>query len=195
MGRCVAVCEPERESAPVLSTLRDKKRILIIGSGGAGKSTFARALAARTGLPLIHLDRHYWRAGWRATPDAQWNTLAAQLAVAETWIMDGNYGASLPIRLRRCDAVVFFDFPRLVCLRGVIRRRFVTGHRTRPDMAPGCPERLNWEFMRWIWNYPRSSRVRITQVLQNLGAGVEIIAVTRRSDCANLLLACGNEPA
>lgn len=191
----VAVREQGHRYPVVGSNLRDKKRILIIGSGGAGKSTFARVLAERTGLPLIHLDRHYWRAGWQATPDEQWNTAVAQLAAADAWIMDGNYGASLPIRLRHCDAVVFFDFPRWLCLWGVIRRRFVTGKRTRPDMAPGCPGRLNREFLRWIWNYPRQSRPRITRALQNPGEGVEIIAVSNRKDIARLLVACENAPA
>ena len=103
-------------------TLRERRRILVVGSGGAGKSTFARQLGELTGLPVVHLDRHFWRAGWKATPTDEWNTTVAQLAATPEWIMDGNFGGSLAIRAPRCDAVVFFDFPRLICLWGVLQR-------------------------------------------------------------------------
>lgn len=87
--------------------LHDRRRIMVIGSGGAGKSTFARALAMHTGLPLIHLDRHYWRPGWVPTPDAAWDECVRQLSSADSWIIDGNYSRTLSIRVQRCDAIVF----------------------------------------------------------------------------------------
>jgi adenylate kinase family enzyme len=136
------------------------------------------------------LDRYFWRSGWQETPTEEWNALVTQLAEQDRWIMDGNYGGSLPIRLKRCDAVVFFDFPRLQCLHGVIKRRLTTGNRTRPDMAAGCPERLNLEFIRWIWNYPNTSRPRITAALQTASENIEIITVSSRKDVGKILLAC-----
>ena len=103
-------------------TLRERRRILVVGSGGAGKSTFARRLGELTGLPVVHLDRHFWRPGWNPTPTNEWNETVAQLAAAPEWIMDGNFGGSLAIRGPRCDAVVFFDFPRVLCLWSVLKR-------------------------------------------------------------------------
>jgi energy-coupling factor transporter ATP-binding protein EcfA2 len=82
-------------------TLEDRQRIMVIGSGGAGKSTFARQLAALTGLPVIHLDRHYWRPGWERTPTAEWNGIVQALAAGASWIIDGNYtrlGGLWPIK-------------------------------------------------------------------------------------------------
>ena len=79
-------------------TLEDRQRIMVIGSGGAGKSTFARQLAALTGLPVIHLDRHYWRPRWERTPTEEWNGIVQDLAAGAAWIIDGNYTNSLPLR-------------------------------------------------------------------------------------------------
>jgi adenylate kinase family enzyme len=178
-----------------MPTLRNRQRILVVGSGGAGKSTFSRALAARLGLPVIHLDRHYWRPGWQATPDDEWDRVVAELAARDRWIMDGNYGGSLAIRIPRCDAVVFFDFPRLPCLWGVVKRRLATGTRVRPDMGEGCPERLTFEFLRWILNYPRASRPRIAAALATVGPDVQVVTVSNRRAVERVLLGCDVETA
>ena len=90
------------------------RRVLVIGSGGAGKSTFAARLAARTGLPLIHLDACFWRSGWDPTPPDEWARRVADLMSRQEWVMDGNYGGTLDARLAACDTVIFLDVPRHV---------------------------------------------------------------------------------
>ena len=133
-------------------------RVLVIGSGGAGKSTLARRLAERTGLPAVHLDRLYWRPGWESTPPEEWDGTVARLAAEPRWIMDGNYGRTLGPRLAAADTVVLLDYPRLLCLWRATRRWLTYRGRTRADMAPGCDEQLSLEFVRWIWSYPRRGR-------------------------------------
>lgn len=144
------------------------KRVAIIGSGGAGKSTLARALSERTGLPVVHLDRLYWRPGWVATPHEAWAEQQRDLLTQEAWIIDGNYGSTLDGRLRAADTVVFLDTPRLVCLWRALKRRLRYTGRSRPDMREGCPERLTGEFLRWIWEYPKRQRPNILQKLARL---------------------------
>jgi adenylate kinase family enzyme len=134
------------------------RRLLIVGAGGAGKSTLARRVGERLGLPVIHLDAHYWRAGWVETPPDEWTAAVDRLAAGERWVMDGNYGGTLDRRLARADTVVFLDAPRLTSLWRVVKRWLRHRGRTRPDVAPGCPEQLSWEFVRWIWTYPRRRR-------------------------------------
>ncbi len=144
------------------------KRILVIGSGGSGKTTLARRLAQRTNLPLIHLDALYWRRGWDPTPADEWRTKVETLVSGPAWIMDGNYGGTLNIRLEACDAVVFLDIPRLVCLWRVVRRQLQHGAQSRAELPAGCPERLTWEFLKWIWTYRARRRGSILRRLKEL---------------------------
>jgi adenylate kinase family enzyme len=144
------------------------QKVLVIGSSGAGKSVFAARLAERTGLPLIHLDAIYWRPGWVKTPKDEWVRTVDGLLARGRWVMDGNYAGTLDRRLAACDTVVFLDLPRTVCLWHAVKRRIAFGHGARLDMIPGCSERLTWEFIRWIWEYPRTQRPRVLASLAEL---------------------------
>ena len=110
----------------------------------------------------------YWRPGWDPTPADEWRTKVEALVRTPAWIMDGNYGGTLDIRLAACDAVVFLDIPRLVCLWRVMRRQLQHGDRNREELPTGCPERLTWEFLKWIWTYPARRRGSILRRLEAL---------------------------
>jgi adenylate kinase family enzyme len=141
------------------------KKILVIGSGGAGKSTFARHLGAILQLEVIHLDSLYWSAGWVETPKDVWRAAVEELLTREAWVMDGNYGGTLDQRLEACDAVIFLDVPRLICLWRVLKRLIAYRKESRPDMAAGCPEKIEWEFIKYIWHYPRKNKPAILEKL------------------------------
>jgi adenylate kinase family enzyme len=133
--------------------------VLIVGAGGAGKSTLARELARATGLPVTHLDERYWSPGWVPTPDDEWRERIRDLTAADRWILDGNYSATLDLRMERADTLVLLDRPRVACLWGTVRRVL-----TRTDgrlQAPGCPSKLNAEFVNWVWTYPKRSRPKV----------------------------------
>lgn len=144
------------------------QRVLIIGPGGAGKSTLAVQLAALTRLPLVHLDALFWAPGWKASEPATWHAKVERAIAADRWVMDGNYGGSLDQRLAACDTVIFLDLPRHTCLSRVVQRRLRHRGRSRPDMTPGCPERLSLSFLWWIWRYRAKRRPRVLQRLAKL---------------------------
>ena len=139
------------------------RRVIVTGLAGAGKSTFSRALAAKTGLPVIHLDIHFWKPGWVEPSEDEWRENELGLLAGDEWIVDGNYHATLDLRLERGDAVVFLDTRWWVCAG----RAFVRGIRKRPvgfELPNGCDEsalrRLHdeWSLVWRIWRVRRSER-------------------------------------
>jgi len=154
------------------------KKILVIGSCGAGKSVFSRRLGEMTGLPVIHLDRHFWSSGWVEPDRDLWREQVEEFLKSDSWIIDGNYGATMDMRLAYCDTVVFLDFPRHTCTWRVIRRSITYRGRTRPDLADGCPEKLDWSFIKWTWNYPARSRPHVLERLSRVNEGVKIITLS-----------------
>ena len=163
------------------------KRILVIGSGGAGKSTVAIKLGQSLNLEVHHLDKYYWRPGWVKPSPEEWLRTVSELINRESWIIDGNYGGTLEQRLQRCDTIVFLDLPRLVCLWRVVKRNFRYCNGGRPDIAEGCPEKLDFEFVRWIWNYSRRSRPRIVELIRAHGEGKRLVWLRSSRDVEKFL--------
>lgn len=136
------------------------ERILIIGCSCSGKSTLSRALGEKLGLPVVHLDQLWWSEGWVHVTREEFDArLEAELA-KDQWIMDGNFSRTMYQRLQRCDTIIYLDFNRWECLWGMCQRVFGSYGKVRPDMSPGCPERFDPEFVKWIWNFNKSNRVR-----------------------------------
>jgi adenylate kinase family enzyme len=152
---------------------------MIIGSAGAGKTTLAVKLGEILQLSVIHLDAHFWKPGWTPSDADDWKEKVEQLIQGECWIMDGNYGGTMEVRIAAADTVVFLDFSRVVCLYRVLKRSLRHRGNRRPDLGDGCPEQLpDWEFLRWIWNYPGS---RTPKVLSMLAAQANKTTVVLRS--------------
>ena len=156
------------------------KRVLIIGCGGAGKSTLARALGEKTGLPVVHLDSIFWLPGWvEMEKDAFDQRLREEMA-KEAWIMDGNFNRTMEERIAHCDTIIYLDFSRFACLRGVLKRVITTYGKVRPDMGEGCPERLDWEFLKWVWNFNKNKRERYYQMLNEVEGKETVVLKNRR---------------
>ena len=126
------------------------KRIMIIGCCGAGKSTFARKLYAKTQLPLIHLDQEFWQPNWVETEEEAWKEKVTELANRPMWIIDGNYGGTMDVRQKVADTIIFFDYPTMKCLARVVRRIIQHHGKVRPDMPEGCHERFDFDFLHYV---------------------------------------------
>ena len=156
------------------------ERVIIIGCGGAGKSTLARAIGEKLDLPVIHLDKLFWLPGWVQVSREEFDRLLAQAVAEPRWIMDGNFNRTIQSRLDHCDTVIYMDFSRRACVWGVIKRIATTYGKVRPDMGDGCPERIDMEFLKWVWNFNRNKRDDYYRMLNGLEGKRVIILKSRR---------------
>jgi len=163
------------------------RRVLVIGSGGSGKSTVAAQLGELLELEVNHLDKFYWRAGWVEPAQDEWIKTVSELIDRDAWVIDGNYSRTLELRLRKCDTIVFLDLPRVVCLWRIVKRYFLYRDGTRPDMAEGCRENLNFQFVSWVWNYPRRSRPKVIKLLREHAGEKRIFWLRSRSEVKKFL--------
>jgi hypothetical protein len=130
LGRCGR--ERVVDVSEIGSELRIGRRVVVTGMAGAGKSTFAQLLSAKTGLPVIHLDVYFWKPGWVEPSDTEWRDVQSTLLASEEWIADGNYHETLDLRLKRADTVVYLDTPWWLCAARAFVRGLVV------QRVPGC---------------------------------------------------------
>ena len=153
------------------------RRILIVGSGGAGKSTLSRKLGEHWDLPVVHLDALFWQPGWISTPRPEFIEKVKHELAKPEWIIDGNYDSSIELRAQFADLIIFLDFSNTVCLYRACKRAWKYRGTTRPDMGTDCPEKIDWEFARWIWRFPKDARPEIVDLLSK----VQVDVITLKS--------------
>jgi len=153
------------------------RRVLVTGLAGAGKSTFSRALAARTGLPLIYLDLHFWKPGWVAPSEDEWRETQRRVLAGDAWIADGNYPETLDLRLERADTIVVLNTPWPLCAgRAVLRGVRKSGG----QMPEGCEDSA-WRRLRdelplavRVWRQRRSEPEREREIISQHGQHVAL---------------------
>lgn len=158
------------------------KRVIVIGSPGAGKSTFARRLRDKTGLPLYYLDM-IWHLPDRTTiSKEEFDETLVRILATERWIIDGNYGRTMEMRLKYCDTVFLLDYPLHVCLEGASSRVGV-----KREEIPWVEEELDEAFRQWIIDFPKTKLPRIYQLLDEYQEGKEIHIFHSRNDADQYL--------
>lgn len=143
-------------------------KIIIIGAGGAGKSTLAKEIGRRLGINVYHLDSLFWKPNWTPTPRKEWIEITQELLKKENWVIDGNFGSTLDMRMEAADTIIFLDYSTVRCLYGVIKRRIQYHGKTRPDMGEECPEKIDFEFLKWIAEYRKKKSSQIIEKLSKL---------------------------
>lgn len=167
------------------------RRIIVVGCGGSGKSTFAEKLGAKLGLPVIALDLHFWRPGWQAPPADEWRQCVATLAAAPAWIIDGNYSGTYDIRMPRADTLIWLDYPRHVCLRRMLWRTATGYGRTRSGLPEGCLDRFDLAFTRYVWDFQKKHRPTIVDGIKRFGAHLRVFRLISDRDGDELLATIG----
>ena len=143
------------------------KRIAVVGSPGAGKTTFVRKLGAKTGLPIVHLDFYYHQTEHDYYNNKEaWIARVGELINTDEWIMDGNYTSSLELRFERADTIIFFDVPRRVAMQGVMKRRIQYHNKLREEMPSDWTEKANLEFLRYVWGFKRDKTEKIMKAIK-----------------------------
>lgn len=171
-------------------------RIAVIGSSGAGKTTFSRTLGRRLGLPVVELDAINWQAGWRdlVTHDPEaFVRLAGEALAGERWITDGNYSLVMAHVWPRVTDAVWLDYPKAVVMGRVIRRS-ISRALTRRELWPGTGNREDWlrwldkgHPIRWAWDTFESRRARYEALFADPAlAHVRVHRLTRPGDAPRL---------
>ena len=138
------------------------KKIMVIGCPGSGKSTFSRKLHNITKIPLFHLDMLYWNPNRTTVEKTIFLKRLSDIICKDEWIIDGNYGSTIELRLRACDTVIFLDYSLDICLEGVKERR----GKVRMDIPwIEAIDEEDTEFMDFIKNYNLQSKPKVIELL------------------------------
>ena len=137
------------------------KKVIVIGCPGSGKSTVSRALHNKTGIPLYHLDMMYWNADKTTVEKSVFLERLFAVLEKDEWIIDGNYGSTMELRMSACDTVIFLDYPLEVCLGGIKERR----GKPRSDM-PWIETEEDAEFIEFIKNYNEQQKPKVLELLK-----------------------------
>ncbi|MBD5132792.1 MAG: adenylate kinase [Clostridiales bacterium] len=133
-------------------------KTLIVGCGGAGKSTLAVEMGKRFGLPVVHLDKLWWLPDWKNRTEQEFDEMLSCELVKSDWIIEGNYFRTFKTRLKYADLCIFLDYDTELCVQSVYERAEKYKGVTRPDMTEGCIEQVDDEFKNWIASFKENVR-------------------------------------
>ena len=159
------------------------QKVIVIGSPGAGKSTFARKLRDLTGLPLFYLDMLWHKPDRTNVSREEFDEKLHEILRQEQWIIDGNYQRTLEIRLKACDTVFFLDFPLDVCLAGAQARI----GKAREEM-PWIETEFDEEFRQDILAFPKVKLPQIYEMLERYPEHKEIVIFKSREEVDAFIL-------
>lgn len=159
------------------------KKIIVIGMMGSGKSTFANKLGKKINRKIIHLDKEFHLPNWEDKfTEEEWIEFLKRLLKQKEWIIDGNYKSTLDLRLKAADTIIFFDFPKWLCLFRVIKRSF---NKKQPfDKPEGMREKISFGLIKLIITYPSK---KIREKLKKYKKDKKVFIVKNNSDIENLL--------
>jgi hypothetical protein len=161
------------------------RRILVLGPSGAGKTYLSLRLGELLPRELIHLDAHFWKAGWISTPQAQWRETVAVLSGGENWIMDGTYESTLDLRIPAADGVIIVDDWSVLRLFRVLGRRFGGGDERRFDAPP--EQKIDISYLRYILGFSSRSSPLIKEQLSRHGAGKAVVMLSGAGEVRRFL--------
>ena len=158
------------------------QKIIVIGSPGAGKSTFARKLRDVTGLPLYYLDMLWHKPDKTNISREEFDAKLREILMRDRWIIDGNYNRTLEIRMQHSDTIFLMDFPLDICLSGAESR---VG-KVREDM-PWSETEFDSEFKQFIIDFPKKSLPGIYDLIEKYRKGKRVVIFKSREETEKFL--------
>ena len=162
-------------------------KIMIIGCGGSGKSTLARKLGHSIDVPVFHLDTLLWQDNWQMSSKDEQKSIINDILDKNQWIIDGNYSATLEMRIAKADTVIFIDRNRIICLFNVLKRYMHYKGRSRPDMHDNCPEKIDFEFLHWIWTFNQNRKPKIIKTLADVQNTKNVVVLKNNRQISDFL--------
>ena len=160
-------------------------RISIVGGSGSGKSTLCNILSKELNLPAIHLDGINFNPNWVEIDKAKRDKIISSKALKDKWIIDGNYNKTLRQRFERSDLIIWLDYSTFMQLKGIFKRLFKTRNKERPEI-PGCKERLNFDFLKYVVTYNKKKRHIIEDYLKDIPRD-KVLVFKKQKDLNNWL--------
>ncbi len=142
-------------------------RISIIGGSGSGKSTLATLLSKELQIPAIHLDSINFNENWTEIDKNERDKIISEKSKADKWIIDGNYNKTLKERLDKADLIIWLDYSTFALLKGIFKR-YINLHNKERAEIPGCKERLNFSFIKYVATYNKTKRLKLIQILKDI---------------------------
>jgi adenylate kinase family enzyme len=170
-------------------------KINVVGTSGSGKSTFARRLAQRRGIPYVEMDKLFWGAGWRVPDDAEFFPKVAAAIAGDAWVLDGNYTRTVPIKWQRVDMVVWLDYPFATTLYRAVKRALMRAW-TKAELWDGTGNRESFRklifskdsIVRWTIQTYRGNRRRYEAAMADpRNAAITFVRLRRPSEAERFL--------
>ncbi|MDN3449016.1 topology modulation protein [Planococcus sp. APC 3906] len=167
------------------------RKIMVVGvSAGVGKSTFAAKLGEILDLPVHHLDSYHWKPGWQEAEKEEFESVQYNIVKRDRWIIEGNYSSTFDIRMAQADTFIYLELPLRVCLYRVLKRWLSNIGKTRPDMGEGCPEKMEWEFLKFIVTTYAARKVKMRSRMRSFleaRDGNKVILLSGKKEIAGFL--------
>lgn len=142
-------------------------KISIIGGSGSGKSTLANILSNKLNIPAIHLDAINYKDNWVEIEKKERDKIIEEKAEQDKWIIDGNYNKTLKTRLDNADLIIWLDYSTIAQIKGVLKR-YVQNRNKEKEEIPGCKERFNIKFYKYVITYNKKKRPEIIKMLKEI---------------------------
>lgn len=155
-------------------------RISIIGGAGTGKTTLSNLLSEKYNIPVTHLDGIHHLKNWQVRDKAERDKIILDIVEKEKWIIDGTYKDTIKQRLEKSDLIIWLDYSTFAQIKGILKRFFKNPGKEKPEI-PGCNERLNWEFFKYVLKYRKKKRHHVVSAIECVDPS-KVLVFTKQKD-------------